>query len=398
MKEQANILIVDDTPENLRLLSNMLAAAGYKVRAVTSGARALTSINATLPDLILLDIMMPEMNGYQVCQRLKMNDLTRDIPIIFLSALDDTEDKLRAFSVGGVDYVTKPFQLPEIIARVEAHVRLRRLQRELEEANTELGRQLAAVNALNTEMQARNEELDAFAHTVAHDLRNPLNVILGYAELLANRVPLDELGSQAVQGLLRSAFKMTDIINALLLLAGVRKQVLPKFTPVDMSAVIQETLARLAPAIERTQAEIALPEAWPAIWSYAPWIEEVWVNYIDNALKYGGEPPRIQLGATVLPGDRVRFWVRDNGSGIAQEQQTRLFIPFHRVGSRSVEGHGLGLSIVRRIIDRLGGEAGVESGPDQGSTFFFTLSAAEAVASAAELEYWGLDRIEGSAD
>lgn len=391
MKEQANILIVDDTPENLRLLSNMLAAAGYKVRAVTSGARALASINATLPDLILLDIMMPEMNGYQVCQRLKMNALTRDIPIIFLSALDDTEDKLRAFSVGGVDYVTKPFQLPEIIARVEAHVRLRRLQRELEEANTELGRQLEAVNALNAELQARNEELDAFAHTVAHDLRNPLNVILGYAELLANRVPLDELGSQAVQGLLRSAFKMTDIINALLLLAGVRKQVLPKFTPVDMNAVIQESLARLAPAIERTQAEIVLPDAWPAIRSYTPWIEEVWVNYIDNALKYGGEPPRIELGATVLPGDRVRFWVRDNGSGIAQEQQTHLFIPFQRVGSRSAEGHGLGLSIVRRIMDRLSGEAGVESEPGQGSTFFFVLPAAQEQEDPTQPAYWGLD-------
>lgn len=394
MIEPANILIVDDTPENLRLLSNMLAAAGYKVRAVTSGARALASINASLPDLILLDIMMPEMNGYQVCQRLKMNELTRDIPIIFLSALDETEDKLRAFSVGGVDYVTKPFQLPEIIARVEAHVRLRRLQRELEAANAELARQLETVKSLNTELQARNEELDAFAHTVAHDLRNPLNIILGYAELLNRRIlPEDSLGIQAAQGLLRSAMKMADIINALLLLAGVRQQALPKFTPVDMSQVVQEALKRLGIVLERTQAEIVLPDHWPTVWSYAPWLEEVWVNYIDNALKYGGQPPRVELGATLLPDDRVRFWVRDNGPGMSQEQQAHLFIPFQRLGSHTAEGHGLGLSIVRRIMDRLGGEAGVESAPGEGSTFFFTLSAAEAQPNSPELAYWGLDRL-----
>lgn len=391
MKEQANILIVDDTPENLRLLSNMLAAAGYKVRAVTSGTRALTSINASLPDLILLDIMMPEMNGYQVCQHLKSAEQTRDIPIIFLSALDETEDKLRAFSVGGVDYVTKPFQLPEIIARVEAHVGLRRLQRQLEDVNTELARQLDAVNTLNTELQARNEELDAFAHTVAHDLRNPLNVVLGYAELLTNRTPLNKLGKQAAQGLLRSAFKMADIINALLLLAGVRRQSPPKLTPVNMDAVIKEALARLAPTIEKTRAKIALPDTWPTVWSYAPWLEEVWVNYMDNALKYGGRPPRVAIGATALPEGSVRFWVSDNGPGISSEQQDTLFIPFQRVGSNRAEGHGLGLSIVRRIMDRLGGEAGVESKPGQGSVFFFTVPATEENSAPPQPEYWGLD-------
>ena len=393
MREQANILIVDDTPENLRLLSNMLAAAGYKIRAVTSGARALTAIAASLPDLVLLDIMMPEMNGYQVCQRLKDNEQTRDIPIIFLSALDETEDKLRAFSVGGVDYVTKPFQLPEIIARVEAHVGLRRLQQQLESANTELVERLEALNRLNAELQARNEELDAFAHTVAHDLRNPLNIVLGYGELLANRVPLNEIGSQAVEGLQRSATKMADIISALLILAGVRKQPMPKLNPVNMDTIITDALMRLTPVIERHHAEIDQPENWPIVWSYAPWLEEVWVNFIDNALKYGGRPPRVELGANTLPGGRYRFWVKDNGPGITPEQQSHLFIPFQRLGSVRVEGHGLGLSIVHRIVERLGGETGVESQPNQGSTFSFTLPRYETGEHSSQPAYWGLEEL-----
>lgn len=375
MNEQANVLIVDDTPENLRLLSNMLAAAGYRVRAVTSGARALTAIQASPPDLVLLDIMMPEMNGYDVCQRLKENEPTRNIPIIFLSALDETEDKLRAFEVGGVDYVAKPFQLPEVIARVEAHVKLRRFQQELEAANAELGRQLQTVQELNKQLHSRNEELDAFAHTVAHDLRNPLNVVLGYSNLLVTRVPLDETGMKAADGIWRAATSMTGIIKALLLLAGVRKQPLPENTLIDMKQVVQDSLVRLTPFIEKAQAEIVQPETWPTVSSYAPWLEEVWVNYIDNALKYGGNPPRIEIGATALTDDRVRFWVKDNGPGIPDEQQEHLFVPFQRLGESRAEGHGLGLSIVHRIMERLGGEVGVESALGQGSTFFFSLPA-----------------------
>jgi len=137
------ILIVDDTPANLRLLSQMLAERGYRVRAVTNGPRALASVQASPPALILLDIRMPEMNGYQVCEHLKGDAQTRDIPVIFLSALDATEDKVRAFTVGGVDYITKPFQIEEVLARVETHLSLRRLQRHLQEANRKMERELS---------------------------------------------------------------------------------------------------------------------------------------------------------------------------------------------------------------------------------------------------------------
>ncbi len=138
-----NILLVDDSPANLRLLSQILSERGYGVRAVTSGPRALASAELTPPDLILLDIRMPDMDGYDVCQQLKANPRTADIPILFISALDDIQDKMRAFSAGGVDYITKPFQLEEVIARVETHLALRRLQRNLESANQRMEQELA---------------------------------------------------------------------------------------------------------------------------------------------------------------------------------------------------------------------------------------------------------------
>jgi len=138
-----DILIVDDTPTNLRLLSQMLAERGHRVRAVTSGGRALASARLSRPDLILLDIKMPEMDGYEVCERLKAGVRTRDVPVIFISALDELQDKVRAFAVGGVDYITKPFQVEEVLARVETHLALRRLQLQLENANKKMSRELA---------------------------------------------------------------------------------------------------------------------------------------------------------------------------------------------------------------------------------------------------------------
>jgi two-component system sensor histidine kinase ChiS len=169
---KGNILVVDDTPANLRLLSNMLAEQGYKVRSVINGTMALTATRAAPPDLILLDVNMPDMNGYQVCEALKAEAQTRDIPIIFISALGETKDKIKAFTVGGVDYVTKPFQLEEVLARVETHLVLRNLQRQLQQANDELERRVAARTAELVQLNAALErfvprEFLGFLHTAS---------------------------------------------------------------------------------------------------------------------------------------------------------------------------------------------------------------------------------------
>ncbi len=357
---KAELLIVDDTLENLRLLSRMLAEEGYRVETASSGARALATAQANPPDLVLLDIKMPEMDGYEVCAAFKADERTRDIPIIFLSALDETYDKVKAFTSGGVDYIIKPFQFEEVLARVETHIALMNLQRQLQQANREL--------------QKRLEELDAFAHTVAHDLKNPLTRIIGYAELLEGE--FDTLPEEDLRGFLgviaRGGRKMENIIDELLLLASVREGEVES-QPLDMSDIVKEVQRRLGHVIEGSQAQIIEPESWPAALGHGPWIEEVWLNYISNAIKYSGREPRLELGGAVEPGGAARFWVRDNGPGLSEEDQGRLFAPFTRLHQVRAEGHGLGLSIVRRIVDKLGGQVGVESQVGKGSVFYFTL-------------------------
>ncbi len=380
----ATILLVDDTPTNLHLLTQLLSRAGYRVRAVNSGQRALEAAQASPPDLIMLDVMMPEMDGYETCRRLKTSPDLQDIPVIFISALDTVEDKVRAFETGGVDYVTKPFEEAEIMARVKTHLILRQMQQRLQAQNEQLQQEVTerrraeeALRWLNVELTAQNAELSAFARTVAHDLKNPLTALTGIAEILSTdyaSLSSEELGLY-LRRVAWSGRKAGQIVEALLVLAGVRQhQVEPE--SIDMAAILAETRRRLAGMIAEYQAEIRLPATWPVAWGYAPWIEEVWVNYLSNGIKYGGRPPCLELGAAVSD-DRtaIRFWVRDNGSGLAPEAQARLFTEFTRLEPGRAEGHGLGLAIVRRIIEKLGGQVGVESTPGQGSTFSFTLPA-----------------------
>jgi PAS domain S-box-containing protein len=258
---------------------------------------------------------------------------------------------------------------------------------------------LEALRRRTAELEASNQELDAFAHTVAHDLKNPLAWIVGYADLLEQEyatMPAEELHQQ-LRKIGRSGRNMSAIIDELLLLSSVRQAADVDIHPFHMGAIVAQVQERLFPMIEEYQAKLTLPaqETWPVVIGYAPWVEEVWVNYLINALKYGGRPPRVELGFTISdfgfpilvppsqesqsaiqnPESKIVFWVRDNGPGIAPEDQARLFTPFTRLDQVRVKGHGLGLSIVRRIVERLGGQVGVESSglPGQGSTFFFTL-------------------------
>jgi signal transduction histidine kinase len=229
------------------------------------------------------------------------------------------------------------------------------------------------------ELQERNEELDAFAHTVAHDLKNPLGLILGYTQLMEHDfASLPEVDQRrCLQIVLQCSFKIKNIVDELLLLSEARKvEVIRR--RLDMADIVAEAQRRLSRMTEEYCAEMIIPpaSAWPAAMGHAPWIEQVWVNYISNALKYGGHPPRVELGADPPSDGTVRFWVRDNGPGLTPEEQARLFTPFTRLAQISVEGHGLGLSIVQRIVDKLGGQVGAESQVGQGSVFSFTLPAA----------------------
>jgi len=366
------VLIVDDNPENLGFLFEYLEECGYKVLVALDGEEALAYLAHTAPDLILLDVMMPVLDGFETCIRLKETPNARDTPVIFMSALSDPQDKVRGFDLGGVDYVTKPIHKEEVLARINAHVSLRRLQKELEERNQLLERK-------HRELEERNEELDAFSHMVAHDLRNALVRVVGFADLLLERSEVhyghrgwDDETRDDLERIQDSALQMQEVIDSLLLLAGIsRKQV--TIEPVDMGGVVERVLRHLDGRITESEATVQVAGAWPGVVGYRPWIERVWHNYVENGIKYGGRPPVLVLGADPGAPGMVRFWVRDNGPGISDADRETVFRPFTRLHQDRAEGHGLGLSIVQRIVKALGGEVGVQRLPDGGSEFFFTL-------------------------
>jgi PAS domain S-box-containing protein len=249
-----------------------------------------------------------------------------------------------------------------------------------ERAQQELAERMEAEAKLRRHtivLEAQNAELDAFAHTVAHDLKNPVSAIVGYADVLKKTytsLPQD-VQEEFFGVIARNARKMAAIIDELLLLASMREMTEIDMQPLDMGRIIAEARGRLLHLIEEYQGEISLPDSWPIALGYGPWVEAVWTNYISNALKYGGQPPKVELGSDIQEDWWVRFWVRDNGPGLSHEEQAHLFTPFERLHHARTEGQGLGLSIVQRIVKKLGGQVGVESEgvPDQGCTFYFTL-------------------------
>ena len=384
MNGKADILVVDDNPVNLQLLSQMLTARDYQVRAVLSGKRALEAVRSAPPDLILLDVMMPHLNGYEVCSRLKADEATADIPIIFISALGEAKDKVRAFKVGGVDYVTKPLQIEEIQARLETHLSIQRLRTELEATNRELSRRLEELDEMNDKLQAQNEELIAYDRSVSHDLKNPIGFIATTAELLVGS--FDRLDEEQLRSLLsniaRRAYKANSIVESLLLLAQPGPVTCK---PLDMVEVVETAMDGLHAMIEEYNADIQIREPFPDALGQTALVERVWDNYISNAIKYGGEPPQVLLGVEQLESGWVQFWVQDNGAGVKSEDRERIFDAFTRYSDGRVEGHGLGLSIAKRIVQKMGGEVGIEDAdwseglPDGrpvnngGSRFHFTL-------------------------
>lgn len=238
-----------------------------------------------------------------------------------------------------------------------------------------IARDISHLKLTELELRARNEELDTFAYSVAHDVKNPIASMMGFASLM--RSYYDRMDKETLlyytQEILEGGYQVREIVDSLLLLARVRQSDMPKIAQVNMMCVIEDVTDRMKLQIIQRSAVIKMPESWPNALGYAPWIEQVWMNYISNAIKYGGTPPVIELGSDTLDDGRVRFWVRDNGRGLTSDEQSRLFKPFTRLGTVKVEGHGLGLSIVNRIVDKLGGEVGVESSVGNGSQFSFTL-------------------------
>jgi PAS domain S-box-containing protein len=227
---------------------------------------------------------------------------------------------------------------------------------------------------LEHRVQERTSDLTAFAHSTAHDLKAPLATTKGYVDLLLGKY--GSVGVEESKIFLReietSIDDMITLINAMLLFATLDHSEVP-LTCLNMGLVLRNVLKRLEFQIRDSDATLETPDMWPNVVSYAPWIEEVWTNYLTNAIKYGGTPPYLRFGADTLGDGRCRFWIHDNGQGIPEDKLKQLFKPFTRMDLSHKDGHGLGLSIVQHMIEKLGGQVGVESTPGEGSTFYFIL-------------------------
>lgn len=370
---KGNILIVDDTPNNLRLLSSMLTQQGYEVRSAISGAVALMAVRTVHPDLILLDINMPKMGGYEVCEHLKADPQTQEIPVIFLSALSEAIDKVRAFQVGGVDYITKPFQVEEVLARVENQLTLRRMQIELQQAKSE------ALKALEQEKELNRLKTE-FVSMISHDFRSPLTSIRGFSELLrqtdlSNRQAL----SPEIQG--RYFEKIDGAIDHLLhlldevLLIGSLESGKAQYEPIEIDLVdfCQELVEVLQIHTADHQLQLICKSACNLVEVDPTLLRQILTNLIGNAIKYSPDGGIIQFTLDCQDG-WATFHIQDQGIGIPAANQPHLFETFYRCNNvGSIKGTGLGLAIVKRCVDTHHGRISIASTEGSGTTVTVTL-------------------------
>jgi signal transduction histidine kinase len=372
----ARILVVEDNPAELQLLLKILHGQGYEVFPTTSGESTLKSVSSVAPDLILLNIQMPGLDGYSVCEQLKANENTRNIPIIFVSGRDQVLDKVRAFSKGGVDYILKPYQAEEVVARIMTHLSLRRLQQGLELEIAERKRAAATLAERSQELARSNAELDQLLYVASHDLQEPLRMIAGYLQLLERRYKdkLDSDANEFIDFAVDGAKRMRDLINDLLTYSRVGTRGKP-LTATDCGAVLEEALHHLGMVIEDSGAKVE-SDPLPEVKADATQLMQVFQNLIGNAIKFRrDEAPLIHIEVEREDGF-WRFSVRDNGLGIPAHQFERVFVVFQRLhGPGEYPGTGIGLPLCKKIVERHGGRIWVESQVDVGSTFMFTLPA-----------------------
>jgi two-component system sensor histidine kinase/response regulator len=352
------VLIAEDDFLVGEMVNGLLTEMGYEVIGETNnGVDAVEMTRSLQPDVVMMDIEMPKMNGLDAARRIYEEC---PAPVVILTAYETPALVQRAGEAGVGAYLVKP-------------PNARDLERAITIARSRFD-DLLQLRRLNDTLQDQNGELNAFSHTVAHNIQSSISRVIGFAELLQHEFDTlsEEERTQCLLAIVRNGRKVSNIVDELLILASVRSTEVEN-QPLTMVEIVEEAQYRLVDLIQETQAQISLPKSWPVALGYGPWVEEVWENYLSNALKYGGTPPVLTLGATETDEGMVRFWVRDQGPGLSVVQQEQLFTPFTKLNQVRLTGHGLGLSIVRRIMDKLKGDVGVESTPGEGSLFWFSL-------------------------
>ena len=369
-----DILVVDDDPRNRKLLEEYLQSAGYSVRMAEDGRSALAMAAERAPDLVLLDVMMPDLSGLEVCRRLKSDPATRLAQVVLVTALDGTPHRVEGLDTGADDFVSKPVRREEFMAKVRSLLRARRLLAEIEEARATL----AIRNAKLEELEAMKETL---TQTLVHDLKNPLAAVLGNLELMERKVPESALG--LVRRSKAAAWRMHQMILNLLDIAAIEEQKLF----LNLEALDAAQLARKAASeMEATASargvalEVAGDEGAALLRGDAAVLRRVLDNLLANAIEHSPSPGTIRV--TVTPCDEgIEISVADQGSGVPAEYREKIFDKFQRLEHRRAipgSNRGLALTFCRLAVEAHGGTIWVDDAPGGGALFRALLPASEA--------------------
>ena len=393
------VLIVDDNSDNLKVLYTYLKSAGFEVLAADNGLAGIEVVKHSQPELILLDVMMPEMNGFEVCRCLKADATTEHIPIIFLTALSEVVEKLTGFQVGGIDYITQPVEYEEVVARVRTHLVLARTRQKLfqqtQKLQAEIDRRKQIENELTrsrqllqqsnenleqtvanrtAELATSNKDLEHFAYIASHDLRQPIRKIRMCTEYLAEDYQdcFDQQAREYINYITKSTDRMYLLIDDLLSYSRIAKHE-RTLVDVDLESIVRDTLEDLSLSIEEKQATVNYKNL-PTVLANPREMGQLFQNLISNSLKFTGDrPPEITIDA-VEQEDKWTIGVKDNGIGIEPQFSEKIFQMFQRLhGNYEYEGTGIGLAICQKVVNSYGGKMWVESQLNEGATFYFTL-------------------------
>ncbi|HSF74431.1 MAG TPA: response regulator [Microcoleus sp.] len=404
-ENKGNILIVDDTPENLQVLSATLSDRGYKVRGVINGKMAIRAARSGCPDLILLDIKMPEMDGYEVCTQLKEDPKTSEIPIIFISALDEVLDKLTAFQVGGVDYVTKPFHVAEVLARIEHQLTIQRLKKQLLDRNKELQEEIIERKKAEEAAAAASLAKSQFVANMSHELRTPLNAILGFTQVMSRDSLLSHENLENLRIINRSGQHLLELINDVLDLSKIEAGIIGldqrSFDLYQLLDTLEE-MFQIKAETKKMQLRFSVEANVPQyIKTDEKKLRVCLINLLANAMKFTHDGGRIWLRVSVESNQQqpaeseshpnstsvepllILFEVEDTGIGIAAAEIDTLFDAFvqTQAGRKAADGTGLGLTITKKYVQIMGGDIWVKSVLGEGTSFKFNIRVFAAISS-----------------
>ncbi|HEY9826926.1 MAG TPA: response regulator [Stenomitos sp.] len=395
MQDINTVLIVDDNPVNLEVLTETLVNGGYQVAVATDGESALEQIKYCRPALILLDVMMPGIDGFETCRRLKENPTSHNIPIIFMTAVTDIESKIKGFSLGAVDYITKPFQGDEVIARVKVQISLQNLTQTLEQQNHLLKNEVRQREATELLLRQAKEEADRgnqaksdFLANMSHELRTPLNAILGMTESLQEEIfgPVNDQQLRALQIIDRSSAHLLGLINDVLDIAKIEAgQMQLQHSWVTVTELCNASVAFIQQQALQKQIHVETTQApnLPPLWIDERRMRQVLINLLHNAVKFTPDGGQVRFNASMVDESPVprgqsflRIVITDTGIGIAAESIDQLFQPFTQIDSalnRQHQGTGLGLALVKQIVELHGGQVTLTSEVGVGSCFTIDL-------------------------